>query len=69
MMRSGKCPKCEQTPFQINIQSVDMPAPNGDTYRGVMYVCPNINCQTILGVGIDPIAIKSDILAKIAGKR
>ena len=65
MLGTGKCPSCGQVPFRINIQSVDMQTPDGTTYRGVSYVCPNAACQTILGASIDPVAIKSDILAKV----
>lgn len=71
MIKTGKCPGCGKVPLSINIQGVDMHAPAG-TFNGVMYVCPTFQCGTILGVGIDPIALKADtingVVKKLRGK-
>ena len=51
---TGKCPKCEKSPtFGVNLQAVDIKGSDGRTWHGVAYVCPNLSCQTILGVGMD----------------
>lgn len=68
-IKTGKCPGCGKVPaFGINLQGVDIKGPNGNDWNGVMYVCPNLSCQTILGVGIDPIALKSDTIAGVVAE-
>jgi hypothetical protein len=58
----SKCPKCEQLFSQVSLKSVSVNA-IGATWNGVSYDCPY--CQTSLGVSIDPIAIKADIVADL----
>ena len=70
---TGKCPGCGNVPaFGVNMQGVDIKGQDGRSWLGVMYVCPNLTCQTILGVGIDPIALKTDtingVVKKLRGK-
>lgn len=65
-MLTGKCPGCSQVPsFGVKLQGVDINGDNGRKFFGVAYVCPNIKCQTILGVGIDPVALKADTIAGV----
>lgn len=67
-MITGKCPGCGKVPgFGINVQSVDAKA-GGASWKGVLYVCPNIQCQTILGAGIDPLALKADTINGVVKK-
>lgn len=62
-MMTGKCPGCKKVPaFGVNLQTVDINGPNATKWNGVAYVCPNLQCQTILGVGIDPVALKTDTI-------
>ena len=73
MIKTGKCPGCGQVPaFGIDVQAVDIRAGGGNKWLGVMYVCPNLKCRTILGVGIDPLALKTDtvnaVVKKLRGK-
>lgn len=66
---TGKCPACSKVPaFGVNMQGVDIKGTDGRSWNGVMYVCPNIQCQTILGVGLDPIALKTDTIAGVVKK-
>ena len=65
---SGKCPSCGKIPHRVLIQSVDIGTITESHYKGVMYVCPNIQCQSILGVSIDPIALKADTISQVAKK-
>lgn len=62
-IKTGKCPACGKVPaFGIKMQGVDIKGPDGRDWHGVMYVCPNLQCQTILGAGIDPVALKTDTI-------
>jgi endogenous inhibitor of DNA gyrase (YacG/DUF329 family) len=64
----GKCPKCEKPVMQVAIADVPARAFMGRTeWKGISFNCPM--CQTILGVQIDPIAIKTDILNELKGSR
>lgn len=61
---NGKCPKCEKILNNVRIALVDCKEGlAGRSWRGVSYACPF--CNTILSVQIDPIAIKTDIVAEI----
>lgn len=62
-MAAGKCPKCERPVLRANLHAIDVGVPFGTTWKGVSYNCPN--CGTVLSVGIDPIAIKTDIVNAI----
>jgi len=37
-------------------------------YKGVSYVCPSMGCHLVLGVGLDPIALKTDLVNEIVKK-
>ncbi len=59
MIHTGKCPKCEKMVPYVNLQAVDVKQGfSANKWLGVSYQCPF--CQTILGVGIDPVALNSD---------
>lgn len=66
-MKTGKCSSCGKVPMSLRIESVELKG-SGITYLGVQYVCPTIGCGNILGVQMDPIALKSDTIAEIARK-
>lgn len=59
------CPYCKKHITYVNIE--DMPVHVSGQYKwnGIAYVCPNIWCNSILSVAIDPIAIKADIVNEI----
>lgn len=55
----GKCPKCEKTIVRVGVDGVTADAgPGRVKWEGLAYTCPH--CQTILSVGIDPVALKTD---------
>ena len=56
----GKCPKCEKLVMNVTISDVTAQVPFGRSWRAVSYNCQS--CQTVLGVEIDPIAVKTDIV-------
>jgi hypothetical protein len=59
---SGKCPKCENIVASVVIDDVNVSA-GTNSWRGITYLCPS--CRTILGVGIDPIALKADTVREV----
>lgn len=61
----AKCPKCEKHCATMRITEVDASAGGfGDpVWKGVYYSCPM--CQTILGAGLDPIALKHDVATAV----
>lgn len=61
MIRSGKCPGCGSVPSSIMLETTEGRVGLGGTaYKLVSYLCAG--CRTILGVEMDPIALKSDII-------
>jgi len=56
------CPKCSSAVLSVNLREVPINA-IGHQWVGVCYSCPS--CATVLGVSIDPIALKSDIVDEI----
>jgi hypothetical protein len=63
-MASGTCPKCERVVSRAEIERISITEKSRRSWHGVSYFCPS--CRAILGVGIDPIAIQSDIVAAIS---
>ena len=65
MFNTGKCPKCGIVLTHVNIQPIDIRQNMQPAWNGVSYVCPQFSCQTILGVSIDPISIKEDLIREL----
>ena len=66
MFNTGKCPACNKPVLGANVERININAvPGGATWVGVSYVCQNLNCQTVLGVSIDPIALKTDLVKEL----
>lgn len=63
----GKCPYCNGIVTRIQLVEVPSSAFMGREWRTLLYTCPL--CQKILSTSIDPIAIQSDIINAIKGKR
>jgi hypothetical protein len=59
----GDCPKCGQAVLIAGVADVQIRSLQGNQWNGVKYYC--MSCQAILSVAIDPIAIKTDIVAEI----
>lgn len=62
-MNTGKCPKCGVVPNRVDVEQLAASASmfSGEVWRAVAYVCPAPECRAILGVQIDPLAIRSDL--------
>ena len=63
MISQGKCPKCEKTMTSVAIEDVDVVVGLQSKWRGITYLCPH--CKTVLSVGIDPVALKTDTIAGV----
>jgi hypothetical protein len=58
----NKCPKCDKIVTHVNLTAVEVIA-GADRWKGVSYGCPW--CYAVLSVSIDPIALKTDIVAEV----
>ena len=64
-MASGLCPKCNGVVSRVMLEGVTINAP-GASWHGVNYLCPL--CRTVLSVGIEPVALKTDIVSEVVEK-
>jgi hypothetical protein len=62
---TGRCPKCEKMVGNVRGEHVSIQS-GGTSWHGISYLCPF--CSSILGVEIDPIALKSDIVSELLDK-
>jgi hypothetical protein len=63
MVTTGKCPKCEKIVNAVNVEHVHVREGLQNKWHGISLVCPY--CRTVLGVSIDPVALKTDIVEEI----
>jgi hypothetical protein len=61
MISSGKCPKCEKIIQHAVIEALPIHQSFQAKWLGVSYACPH--CNTILSIGIDPVALKTDTIS------
>ncbi len=66
MINTGKCPHCDKVIHNVTIEDMDVHVGFTPSWRGISYVCSA--CKAILGVSIDPIAMKSDIIAGVVAE-
>ncbi len=59
---TGTCPKCEVVLEFVVLEHVPVTTA-GTSWHGVSYLCPH--CRAVLGVGIDPFALKADIVDEV----
>ena len=59
----AKCPKCDAVISNVNLEDVPIHVNYQPAWRGVSFSCPL--CFSILGVGIDPVALKTDLRNEI----
>jgi len=60
----GKCPKCEALITRVSFQEIEAVAPQAKyKWRTITFICPF--CSVVLGVQMDPIALKSDTVAEV----
>ncbi|MDZ4252028.1 MAG: hypothetical protein U1A72_05585 [Sulfuritalea sp.] len=63
MNHNAKCPKCEATISFIKFEVVDISEHAQNIALGGLYLCPH--CNTVLGVGLHPEAMVSDIVERL----
>ncbi len=63
---NDNCPKCNAIVAQAFLAKIPVIAP-GTTWRGVRYQCPI--CNSVLSIGIDPVALNSDLVDGIVTRR
>jgi hypothetical protein len=59
----AECPKCGRTVRTVKGEPVPVDGGPGHHWNGLAYTCPS--CSAILSVSIDPISLKSDMVAEI----
>jgi uncharacterized protein with PIN domain len=62
----GVCPYCKATVSKVMLEGITIepnPTFDGIPYNGVSYLCHS--CHSVLGVGIDPVALKNDTVAGV----
>ena len=59
-----KCPGCKQVVSFVRSSVLDVRGSAGNsTVHGIGYACPL--CNTLISVGIDPVALKADVVAEV----
>jgi phage FluMu protein Com len=64
MINVGKCPKCSKVVSNVKIEGVSVIEGFTPAWHGISLLCPS--CNSVLGVSIDPIALKADIVEEMA---
>ncbi|HHA1219503.1 MULTISPECIES: hypothetical protein [Stenotrophomonas] len=60
------CPHCKKSFSTVTIGEVSASVPFGRrTFKALSYNCPHIGCGVSLGVEIDPIAVRTEIVAQV----
>jgi uncharacterized protein with PIN domain len=62
-MSTGKCPKCERVLTSVSVEPINIGESPQVKLKGGSFVCPY--CHVILWVGLDPLAMKADIVGEI----
>lgn len=65
-MKTGKCPGCKKTLMSARFDAIPVHegiATTSNGFKGVSFSCPSCHC--VLGVGVDPFALKADIVAEV----
>ena len=63
MIKTGKCPGCQKTISKVRVENIDITEGFTPTWKGVSFLCPSCSC--VLSVGVDPVALKADIVAEV----
>jgi len=59
----ARCPQCNAALSSAKAESISIDGGTAGRWHGVAYTCPS--CNTFLGVEIDPIALKADIVSEV----
>ena len=59
----SKCPKCNAIIANVNLEDMPIHVDYQHAWEGIVFSCPR--CLTILGIQIDPVALKDDLRNEI----
>jgi hypothetical protein len=62
----AQCPKCDTVLAHVDLEGVSVRSAAGRSWHGVLYSCPY--CSATLSVGIDPVALKADVVSETVAK-
>jgi len=62
----ANCPYCNEPVLRVNLDKVESSALFGTSWNTILYSCPH--CQKVLNVQIDPVALKTDIIAALQNR-
>jgi predicted RNA-binding Zn-ribbon protein involved in translation (DUF1610 family) len=60
MINTNKCPKCGQIVTAVAIEDITMNVTFNPAWKGFSFACPH--CRAILGVQINPLTIRDEII-------
>lgn len=63
MIKTGKCPGCKATISNARVESIEITRDFKPLWKGASFSCPSCSC--VLGVGLDPIALQTDIVNEV----
>jgi len=63
MFKTGKCPSCKRILMNVRAEAIDLTEGFVPSWKGASFVCPSCSC--VLGVSIDPFALKAAILTEV----
>lgn len=63
-----KCPYCNTNITSIRIKTIPAYNEQNTEWKWIAYTCSNYNCNAILSVWIDPVALKTDTVNEIIKK-
>lgn len=60
-----KCPTCSRPLLTLSGHKIQTQITHGLKVNSVVYKCPYVDCQAILGVGPDPTALKAEVVSDV----
>jgi hypothetical protein len=63
VINTGKCPGCGNTITSARFEAITINEGFTPTFKGVSFICPSCSC--VLGVGLDPLALKAGIVKDV----
>jgi hypothetical protein len=65
-INTGMCPHCQFVLKQVELEMLELTVQGVPAHRGYSLVCPH--CQTILGVGFDPLSTNRELIDDVDEK-
>jgi len=62
-MNTGKCHHCDRVVLNVLVEAITVNEGFTPAWKGASFLCPY--CRAILSVGLDPIALKTDIVNEV----